>query len=58
MEIEASRKNFIFEMDILGSTKRPTTINKLAVTALKRLLNPSFNTVDIFALVVTYLFTV
>ena len=45
-------------MAVLISTRRPTTVNKLAVTALQRILTPSFITFDIFALVVPYLFTV
>ena len=34
MEIDASRELIGFEMAVLGSTRRPTTVNKLAVTAL------------------------
>ena len=43
-------------MAVLNSTRRPTTVNTLVVTALQRILTPSFITVDIFALVVPYLF--
>ena len=45
-------------MAVLGSIRRPTTVKILAVTALQRILTPSFITFDIFALVVPYLFTV
>ena len=34
MEIQASREPFGFVMDVLGSTRRPTTVNKLEVTVL------------------------
>ena len=43
-------------MSVLGSTRRPTTVKKLVVTALQRILTPSFITVDIFTLVAPYLF--
>ena len=57
MEIYASRESFVFEISVLlGSTRGPITVNKFAVTALQRILTPLFITIDIFALVVTYLF--
>ena len=58
MERDASIGTFGFAMDALGSTRRPTNVNKLDVTALQRILTPSFITVDMFALVVLYLFAV
>ena len=54
----ASREPFGFEMAVLGSTRRPTTVNKLAVPALRHILTPSFITVDMLALVIPYLFAV
>ena len=32
MERDASREPFDFEMSVLGSTRRPTTVNKLSMT--------------------------
>ena len=58
MEIYASIEPFGFSMDVLGSTRRFNTVKKLTVTAFQCILTPSFVTVDIFALVVTYLFSV
>ena len=43
-------------MDVLGSTRRPTTANKLTVIVLQRIMTPLFVTLDMFALVVTYFF--
>ena len=57
MEIFASRNLFGFSMAVLGSTKRPTNVNKLDVTALKHIMTPLFVTLEMFALVVPYLFT-
>ena len=59
MEIYASREPFVLAMAVLlGSIRGPTTANKCSVTALQRILQPSFITVDMFALVVLYLFVV
>ena len=33
---------------VLGSARRPTIVNNLAVTALKRIMNPLFVTIDVF----------
>ena len=52
MEGYGSRETFYFAMDVLISARRPTTVNTWVVTALQRILTPSFITVDIFALVV------
>ena len=43
---------FVFTMDVLSLTRRPTTLNTWVVTALKQILTSSFITVGIFALVV------
>ena len=45
-------------MAVLGSTRRPTTLENLVVTDLQHILTPLFTTVDIFSLVVPYLFDV
>ena len=45
-------------MAVLVSTILPTTVNKLAVTALQRILTNSFVTVDMIYLAVPYLFAV
>ena len=57
MEIYASRKTFGFSMIVLGSTRRTTTVSKLAVTDFQVILTPLFVTIDMFALVVPYLFS-
>ena len=53
-----SREHIGFSMAILGSIIISTTVIKLAVTALQQILTPLFIIVDIFALVVPYLFDV
>ena len=58
MERDASREPFGFEMDVLGSTRKHNTFNDLAVTALQHIITPSFVALDMFALVVPYLFAV
>ena len=50
MERDTSRESFGFTMDVLGSTRRPTTVIKLVVTALQHIMTPSLVTLDIFAL--------
>ena len=57
-QIYASIEPFGFEMDVLGSKRRSTTVKKFSMTALQHILTPSFITVDMFALVVPYLFAV
>ena len=58
MEGYASIEPFYFTMDVPSSTIRPTTVNTWVVTFLQLILTPSFITVDIFGLVVKYLFFV
>ena len=58
MEIYDSREPFGFSIAVIGSTIRPTSVNKLAVIALQHIMTPSFVTLDMFALVVPYLFPV
>ena len=58
MEIYALRKTLSVSIVVIDSTRRPTTVKNVAVTALQRILTPLFITVDIFALVVPYLFDV
>ena len=48
IERYTSREPFGFVMAVLGSTKIPTTVNKLAMADLQRILTPSFMTVDMF----------
>ena len=45
-------------MDVIGSTRRPTITNKLAVIVLQRIMTPSIVSLDIFALFISYLFAV
>ena len=52
IEGDASRESFGFSMTVISSTRRPTTVNIWVVTALQRILTPSFITVDIFSLVI------
>ena len=52
MERYYSREPFGFAMVVVGSTRIPTTINKLAVIALKRIMTLLFVSLDMFALVV------
>ena len=54
MERDASIEPFGFAMAVIGSTRRPTTANKLAVIALQHIMTPSFVSLDMFALVVPY----
>ena len=56
MKIDASIELFCFAMYVIGSTRRPTTVNKLDVIALQCITTPLFFFFDMFALVVPYLF--
>ena len=58
MEIYSSRENFGFSISLLGSTRRTTTVNKLALAAFQHIMTSLFVTLDMFALVVPYLFYV
>ena len=58
MERDASREPFGFSMTVIVPKIIPTTVNDLAVTALQCIMTPSFVTLDMFALVVPYLFAV
>ena len=58
MQIDASREDFGFSMDVLGSTIRPTTVNKLAVIVFQHIITPSFVSIGMFALVLPHLFAV
>ena len=49
MEIYASREAFVFSTDLIGSTRRRTIINKLAVIVLQCINNPLFVSLDMFA---------
>ena len=53
-----SRGPFSFSIYVLGLTIITTTVNKLVVTALQRILTTTFITADIFALVIPYLFAI
>ena len=45
-------------MAVLGPTRRPYTVNNLAVTDLQRIMTPLFVPLNMFAVVVPYLFSV
>ena len=55
-ERDSSGKLFGFEMAVPGSTRITTTVKKLDTTDLQHILTPPFITVDMFTLVVQYLF--
>ena len=56
MERDASRELFGFAMDVIVSTRRPSTVNNSSVTALRHIMTPSFVILDMYALVIPYLF--
>ena len=58
MERYASIEPFVFSISVLSLTIRTTNVKNLVANALKPILNPSFITVDMFALVVPYLVNV
>ena len=58
MERDASIKPIGFSMAVLGSKRRPTTVSKFSVTDLQCIMTSSFVTLDMFALVVPYVFDV
>ena len=58
MEIYASMEAFVFTMDGLGSTRRPTIVKKLAVIVLQCIMTPSFVSLEMFSLVTSYLFSI
>ena len=58
MERDAPREPFGFAMAVIGSTRRPTIVNKLAMIDLQCIMTPSFVSLDMFTLVNPYLFAV
>ena len=58
MERYDPRKYFGFARDVIGLTRRHTIVNKLDVIVLQRIMTPSFVSLDMFALVVPYFFSV
>ena len=48
MEIDASRDAFGFARDVIGSTRRCTIVDKFVVIVLKRIMTPSFVSLDMF----------
>ena len=48
MKSYASREAFGFARDVIGSTRRRTSIDKLDVIVLKRIMTPSFISLDMF----------
>ena len=58
MEQDTSRDAFGFTMDVIGSTRRTTIVNKLVVIFLQHIMTPLFTPLDRFALAVPYLFAV
>ena len=57
MERDYSREPFGFSMSVLGLTRIYTTVNKLAVTSFQCIMPPLFVNLDMFDLVVPYLFS-
>ena len=55
---DSQMKPFGFSRDVIGSTRRPTIVNKLAVIVLQDIMTHLFVSLDMFSLVVTYLFAV
>ena len=47
-EIDASREAFGFARDVIGSTRRCTIDDKFVVIVLKRIMTPSFVSLDMF----------
>ena len=58
MERDSSREAFGFARGVIGSTRRRTTVNNLAVIVLQRIMTPLFVSLTMFALFVPYLFVV
>ena len=58
MERDSSIEAFDFARDVIGSTRIHTILNKLDVIFLQRIMTASFVSLDMFALVVPYLFGV
>ena len=58
MEGNDSNLLFGFEMAVLGSTRRSTTVKYLAVNDLQRIFIPSLITVGMFDLIVKYFLVV
>ena len=58
MKIYASREAFVFERDVIVSTRRHTLVKKLSVIVLQQITTPSFISPDMFSLVIPYLFAV
>ena len=54
MERDVSRDAFGFARDVIGSTRRSTIANKLAVTVLQRIMTPSFVSLDMFAVLIVH----
>ena len=48
MEIDASIQAFGFTRDVIGSTIRCTIVDKFVVIVLKRIMTPSFVSLDMF----------
>ena len=58
MERYASIETFGFARYVIGSTRRYTIVNKFAVIFLQHIITPLFVSIDMFAIVVPYLFSV
>ena len=48
MEIDDKREDFGFARDVIGSTRRVTIFDKLAVIVLKRIMTSSIVSLDMF----------
>ena len=49
MEIDASIEAFVFERDVIGSTRRCTIVDKFSFSFLKRIMTPSFISLNMFS---------
>ena len=56
MDIYSSRESFGFARDAIGSTRRRTIFNKLAVIVLQKQMTSLFVSLDMFSPVVPFLF--
>ena len=57
MEVDSPKELFRFEFFAFTSKIRPTNVHNWVVTYLKLILDPSFITVDIFAIFVILIYS-
>ena len=58
MERDSTREAFGVARYLIGAKRRLTIVKKLALIVLQRIMTPLFVSLDMFALVITYLFSV